>query len=327
MVEDIAGWYKQILDFSYSVYGDISKINVSVSRAGSMLGLQQKQMPTIVQTAAQVVQTVQEIPPEEKKVTAPAVQEEPSMIRAMVPVKQGASSTTTKDTKTQLGPIKRSAGAPGESMEKWAGIPIGMQAPQQVQTENVEGRASRITAMEAGALKSNLPESASEPVETTENIIAAPPEVLKESTESKESRVTSMEATALAAQRREGAAKSPTETSEMANNVASVPPAQKENIESKSSRITLLEEAALASPKQIQEVQAPTVKMEAAISSVSPVSALLNLVRAKGSISIGDAAEALHVDRTLVEKWAKILSQSSLLKIKYQLVGDMVMEA
>ncbi len=62
-------------------------------------------------------------------------------------------------------------------------------------------------------------------------------------------------------------------------------------------------------------------------SAANPVSALLSLVKIKGSITISDAAAQLNVNRTLVEKWAKILNQSSLLRIKYQMVGDIIMEA
>ncbi len=66
---------------------------------------------------------------------------------------------------------------------------------------------------------------------------------------------------------------------------------------------------------------------ELVMASNNPVSNLLNMVKTKHSITIEEAAEALHVDRSLVETWAKLLNSNALLKIKYQLMGDTILEA
>ncbi len=66
---------------------------------------------------------------------------------------------------------------------------------------------------------------------------------------------------------------------------------------------------------------------EQEISKNNPISKLLSLVKEKRSIKLGDAARELNVPREVAEIWAKILKESSLINIKYQFVGDIILEA
>ncbi len=59
----------------------------------------------------------------------------------------------------------------------------------------------------------------------------------------------------------------------------------------------------------------------------NPINKLLALVKEKHNLTISEAAQALNVDKELINKWARILSQSSLIRIKYQFVGDSILEA
>ncbi len=59
----------------------------------------------------------------------------------------------------------------------------------------------------------------------------------------------------------------------------------------------------------------------------NPISKLLELVKSRGNITITDAAKEMNAPRDLVEKWSRILAQSLLIKLKYQLVGDVILEA
>ena len=59
----------------------------------------------------------------------------------------------------------------------------------------------------------------------------------------------------------------------------------------------------------------------------NPLSRLLTLVKEKHSVTSSQAAQALNVSKELVDKWAKILSQNSLIRIRYQLMGDTIFEA
>ncbi|MCL4397096.1 hypothetical protein M1494_02000 [Candidatus Parvarchaeota archaeon] len=60
--------------------------------------------------------------------------------------------------------------------------------------------------------------------------------------------------------------------------------------------------------------------------SNNPLNKLLSLVKEKHSITTSQAAQSLNVSKDLIEKWAKILSQNSLIRVKYQLMGDMILE-
>ncbi len=110
-----------------------------------------------------------------------------------------------------------------------------------------------------------------------------------------------------------------------------VSPAKTETEEQKAARIAEMEKIVIAGPKIQTPVTSINMENVPQISIVRSnenlVSSLLNLVKSKGSITISDAASQLHASRALVERWAKILSQSSLLRIKYQMIGDTVMEA
>ncbi|MGC8533117.1 MAG: hypothetical protein ACP5MV_00580 [Candidatus Parvarchaeum sp.] len=60
--------------------------------------------------------------------------------------------------------------------------------------------------------------------------------------------------------------------------------------------------------------------------SNNPLNKLLMLIKEKHSITTSQAAQSLNVSKDLIEKWAKILSQNSLIRVKYQLMGDMILE-
>ena len=72
----------------------------------------------------------------------------------------------------------------------------------------------------------------------------------------------------------------------------------------------------------VQSPQSPQINL-----SSNPVSTLLNLVKSRKDITISEAASEMKVPREYVEKWAKILQQNMLMKIKYEIVGDAKLEA
>ncbi len=58
----------------------------------------------------------------------------------------------------------------------------------------------------------------------------------------------------------------------------------------------------------------------------NPLNKLLLLVKEKHSVTASQAAQSLNVSKDLISKWANILSQNSLIRIKYQLMGDIILE-
>lgn len=58
----------------------------------------------------------------------------------------------------------------------------------------------------------------------------------------------------------------------------------------------------------------------------NPLNKLLLLVKEKHSVTTSQAAQSLNVTKDLIERWARILSQNSLIRVKYQLMGDMILE-
>lgn len=58
----------------------------------------------------------------------------------------------------------------------------------------------------------------------------------------------------------------------------------------------------------------------------NPLNKLLLLVKEKHSITASQAAQSLNVSKDLISRWANILSQNSLIRIKYQLMGDIILE-
>ncbi len=59
----------------------------------------------------------------------------------------------------------------------------------------------------------------------------------------------------------------------------------------------------------------------------NPINLLLKLVKEKRAVTLPQAAQTLNVSKDLIDTWAKILSQSSLIRIRYQLMGDTILEA
>ncbi len=101
-------------------------------------------------------------------------------------------------------------------------------------------------------------------------------------------------------------------------------------------KLTAVEATATApsAPKNAEFVKIPEkpevqgLQSEAAqVLSNNPVSKLLGVVKTKRSVTISEAAKELGVNKDLIETWAKILNQNNLLKIRYQLVGDMILES
>lgn len=114
------------------------------------------------------------------------------------------------------------------------------------------------------------------------------------------------------------------------------PTKQKETLEQKQIKVATAEAIAIDTPKvainmansAMQPRTAPRPLEPVSVNAITnPISDLLKLVKSKGSVTLSEAADNLHVSKDLVEKWSRILSQSSLIKIKYQMVGDITMEA
>lgn len=288
MTEDIAALYKQILDASYNVYGDLNKINSAMSRSGVILGRQVSEMPVLTGPPTQqpgvasVVKT-----PVAGTAIVKAVKEsllrkesEPPSKTSMKPVMLGEEKTWPTHTKAPA-PEKKEILTPEKKSPVRQNVEEGyFEAQLQPHVAQSQQKRPEPKPVLPTIARTKTPEVAMQP-ETEREVVKRAPET----------------------------------------------------IEHRAERVVSLEKVSLSTPtKPVSFEMGPPVQqsaqqnVEATAMASNPVSALLALVREKGSLSISDAADALHVDKSLIEKWAKILNQSSLLKIKYQMIGDMVLE-
>ena len=260
MGDSFVNTYKQILDASYDIYGDINGINTALFKAATTLGLKSVPIPTL---AVQL----QKQPPIEETMKIPL-------------------PTPAKSIPENV-PSSAASGKNAGGNEKVESIPIStaIEAPIEMQTQHV---------LEQKAQPKPL---------------APPPKPLGKTPAAE------IDITRLAPK-------------------FSAIPQEKQTIARQEAEIKRLEQDKLstetAMPLNLTEIQ-PVQISQAEVSdggvSDNPVSNLLKLVKSKGSITISDAARLLGVRRDLVEQWSRILNKNSLLRLKYQLVGDTVMEA
>ncbi len=113
---------------------------------------------------------------------------------------------------------------------------------------------------------------------------------------------------------------------------------KKQTLALKEERMTNLEKSAISAPKSMRPKKLAPISTEifqenpltgtdVTVSMENPISKLLNIVKTRHTLTVSEAANELHVDKALIETWAKILNRNSLLKLKYQLIGDMILEA
>ena len=113
---------------------------------------------------------------------------------------------------------------------------------------------------------------------------------------------------------------------------------KKQTLALKEERVTNLEKSATSVPKSMRPKKLAPISTEifqenpltgtdVTVSMENPISKLLDIVKTRHTLTVSEAANELHVDKALIETWAKILNRNSLLKLKYQLIGDMILEA
>jgi hypothetical protein len=250
--------YKQVLDASYDVYGDINRINAAILRATMALGLKSIPIPTLAGQS-------QKQPPAEEttKVSLPT---SPKLVYENVPI---ASSEKNKGKNEKVEHVPISA-----AIE----VPIEMQArhslEQQSKPKTITPTLKPIGKTPAAEIDVAVP---------TSKFSANPTE--KQTSAQQEVEIKKLEQDKLS-----------TETV-MPSNIS-----------------------------EIQAVQIAPAEISDNNLSDNPISNLLKLVKSKGSLTISDAAAILGVKRSLVEQWAKILNKNSLIRLKYQLVGDTIIE-
>ena len=109
-----------------------------------------------------------------------------------------------------------------------------------------------------------------------------------------------------------------------------------EELNKEEEKLKKVEQTAISPPKPLTPAKTaaaqenPTlltnINLEEA-ESKNPLVSMLKIIKARNSISLSDLSHELGYDKSLVERWAKVLSVSDLIRIKYPLVGEMILEA
>ncbi len=109
-----------------------------------------------------------------------------------------------------------------------------------------------------------------------------------------------------------------------------------EELNKEEEKLKKVEQTALSPPKSLAPLKTATSQEQPTLltninleetDSKNPLVNMLKLIKARKSINLSDLAHELGYDKSLVERWAKVLSVSDLIKIKYPLVGEMILEA
>ncbi|MCW1293884.1 MAG: hypothetical protein OH316_01030 [Candidatus Parvarchaeota archaeon] len=61
--------------------------------------------------------------------------------------------------------------------------------------------------------------------------------------------------------------------------------------------------------------------------STNPMEALIALVNERKTISVSEAAKTLNFDASLIETWAKLLSDNNKIKLEYKIIGNPILKA
>ena len=279
---------QSILDTSYKLYSDVSLINSSLFRAASALGVELKEIPKI------------------------------SLAMTKEKVSSNPIKTTNPQEKISEGKKIALFGFPKPKVNKEEVDNKDTFAYKSTQTateehiKDIENKGQKVNKI-ANELPSKVafkPENISQ---SNSTIVATSQkkEETKESLEEKENKLNSLQGKATKLEVKETIEK------------PEVSPFEAVSLEKQFNPNS-------NSQKKVFEVQNAANKEEneeEALTESNPLNNLLKLVKEKHSITITQAAQTLNVNRDLIERWAKILTQSSLIRIKYQLMGDAILEA
>ncbi len=327
MDQDIKSIAQQIMQASYNVYSDVSSINKAMQRAGSLYGLEFESGPEIDLGAAQEVPAQEAVLPE----TSKAKEHHRGFFSKRT--KNQATAIHAERKETPIPPLRFGArqGQPAPHFEH--------EEPSLTQTLHLPvmpaQKAPSIT-IAAGkvpqAPQAQTPLRGIGPAATPKTEIATPLPTTPPMTQNLQNIAPKPQI--------EPQVQKPVQ----APSLSSAPKVGAFVL--KGENLNKYEQAAIPSEKEIKlrnlnEIRPPLnitkltpekeaePQAEAAPINVStnPVSSLLSLVKSRKSITISEAASELKVPREYIEKWAKILQQNMLIRMKYELVGDAKLEA
>ena len=299
---------QNVLDTSYKLYSDISLINSSLFKAAYSLGVQLPEVPQISLSMT-------------NEKTAQPVKQSGSILGRMhlgvtnektaQPLKS-FDSTREKSSKTRSMPL---AGVSTDVNIDELGTPSihhpAMNLRKEEKAENLndrEQKINKVTSQLARAPASNTADSDTDNTNIGANKFRN--EEKKVSLEEKENKLNALQGGRIKVDIKQN------------GEVIEESPFEEVSFEKQLSPQSNLQ-------KKIFETTnfgRKNATEETSSISDNPLNRLLRLIKEKHSVTTTQAAQALNVSKDLIERWAKILNQSSLIRIKYQLVGDTILE-
>jgi len=277
---------QNILDSSYKIYSDVSLINSSLFRAASSLGVELPEIPQI-----SLAET------KENATKSPAIQKENQMEKL------------SPGKKISLFGVDKKLQQKQEDAEK------------QVVTHSILRETSKAESGKEEKINKIAHELTSKPnykmgeLEESKIMVAQPEKKAenKISIEEKEAKLDKMSSgmpTKVNIANKEEEKISPLEAVSPASEINPQSEMQKKIFET----------------TNFGKMHGKVVEEEANEILNNPINKLLLLIKEKHSITTSQAAQSLNVRKDLIEQWAKILSQNSLIRVKYQLMGDIILE-
>lgn len=284
---------QNILDTSYKIYSDVSLINSSLFRAASSLGVELPEIPQISLAAGR----------------------EPNTETAL---RQASSAMEKLSTgrKTPLFGISRKTVKEREKEEEeptgMTAVKLSYKSGKMVAEQHEQKVNKMVSEVPAGQapIQANLEEESRSMVASTSK-----PQETKVTLEEKEAKLnklqTAMPSKVNVSNKEETQQISPLESISPKDGLTPQSELQKKIFET----------------TNFGKIAGVPKKEEPSEITNNPLNGLLILIKNKHSLTVTQAAQALNVNRELIEKWAKILSQNSLIRIRYQLMGDTILEA
>ncbi|MCL5009402.1 MAG: hypothetical protein M1433_00230 [Candidatus Parvarchaeota archaeon] len=314
MAEDILTVPRRVLEDAYDLYNDLNGINSSLSKIGSILGAKNIEMPSILERNAREKTVTISAPnaPSEKAKTDGAVRQDTHIRAASLKRAFGFTSRVLESSAKQE-PYK-----PQDYKKKSSPAAVGT-----ILTAPTVTHATAAPTMVAKPRTEIIPLRSTDTVKI-DNSTQFSPSIMKRPEFTKEEKrpVTSAPLQSVPAPPQIQVDKTINKTEPVLK--AKAQPSSQEDTDK---IVRRMEGYSFTQPENLENKESANSEKETVMASNNPVSNLLNLVKTKHSITIGEAAATMNVNRTLVETWAKLLNSNALLKIKYQLVGDTILEA
>ena len=278
---------QNILDTSYKIYSNVSLINSSLFKAASSLGVGLPEIPQIKFAELRERSIVSSVNKKDNQAEKPSMEKRQSLFGIDKRIKQPQESTAEQNTAPLI--LKETTKAESIHKEK-----INKIAPELTSKPNYKPGE-----IEEGKI------IVAQPEKQVENKVSI------EEKEAKLNRIQSAMPTKVNITNKEDKKNIlPIESISPASEMSSQSEMQKKIFET----------------TNFGKTPGKSVGEQADEISNNPLNQLLSLVKEKHSITTSQAAQSLNVSKDLIERWAKILSQNSLIRLKYQIMGDMILE-